>query len=87
MFAQNTIYNYDPLKQARLYLIFRSRSFQNDSLLENLVDCTWVSESIRPAVLKKRSTGAEDGSCSKLAKNDCMDSLLIMVSHCPLRLY
>ena len=58
---QNTIYNYDPLKQVRVYLIF-SKVFQNDSLLENLVDCAWVSETIHPAVLKRHSTGAENGS-------------------------
>ena len=61
---QNTIYNYYPLKQVRVYLILGVEVFQNDSLLENLVDCAWVSESIKfcPAVLKRRSTETEDGS-------------------------
>src|SRR5688572_31811101 len=80
---QNTIYNYDPLKQVRVYLIFR-QVLQNDSLLENSVDCAWVSESIRPAVLKRRSTGAEDGSSviCRQPQYGCMCSLIVMVSPC-----
>ena len=61
---QNTIYNYDPIKRVRVYL--GVKVFQNDSLLENLVDCAWVSESICPAVLKRCSTGDEDGSSVNL---------------------
>jgi len=53
-------YMYDPLKQVRVYLILEV--FQNDSLLENIAACAWLSEAICSAVLKRSSTEIEDGS-------------------------